>query len=63
MRCKACNVILEGHDLKRRDPNNNEFLDLCGTCIKSSFFDEPIDYAEIPCYPINISYSKEDQGE
>ena len=32
MRCKACDVILEGNELLRKDRATGKHLDLCGTC-------------------------------
>lgn len=36
MRCKACNMILENHELARKDRATGEFLDLCTTCTHHS---------------------------
>mgnify|MGYP000843862738 CR=1 FL=1 len=36
MRCKACNIILENHELSRKDKVTGEFLDLCGICAQHS---------------------------
>jgi hypothetical protein len=36
MRCKACNIILENHELSRKDKITGEFLDLCSTCAQYS---------------------------
>jgi len=36
MRCKACNALLEDHELKRKDRVSNEFLDLCDECLHES---------------------------
>jgi len=35
MRCKACNVILEDHELTKKD-SNGHFFDLCSYCLSSS---------------------------
>ena len=35
-RCKACDVILTEHELKKKDRITGLFLDLCGTCIDIS---------------------------
>ena len=35
-RCKACDVILNEHELKRKDPETGEFIDLCGECLDES---------------------------
>ena len=35
-RCKACDVILNESELKRRDPETNEFTDLCYECLDES---------------------------
>jgi len=35
MRCRACNVLLEEVELKRKD-STGEFLDLCNTCYGES---------------------------
>ena len=35
MRCRACNVLLEDVELKRKD-STGEFLDLCNTCYGES---------------------------
>lgn len=32
MRCKACDDLLQEHDLIRRGFYTNEFLDLCTSC-------------------------------
>ena len=36
MRCKACNIILENHELARKDKITGEYLDLCSTCAQHS---------------------------
>ena len=36
MRCKACNVLLEDHELNRKDRISGEFLDLCSECYHES---------------------------
>ena len=36
MRCKSCDVLLESHELKRRDKETKEFIDLCNVCFKVS---------------------------
>tara|TARA_R110000744_G_scaffold152443_3_gene266500 strand:- start:8481 stop:8663 length:183 start_codon:yes stop_codon:yes gene_type:complete len=36
MRCKACNVLLEDFELKRKDKLTGDFLDLCSVCYKVS---------------------------
>jgi len=36
MRCKACNIILENHELSRKDKITGEYLDLCSTCAQYS---------------------------
>ena len=57
MRCKACNVLLEDHEVTLKDKKTGEFLDLCGDCLHESneaifdqeqpefavFIDDPID--------------------
>lgn len=41
MRCKACNVILEDHELTKKD-SNGLFFDLCSYCLASSnVLDDP----------------------
>ena len=41
MRCKACNVILEDHELTKKD-SNGRFFDLCSYCLASSnVLDDP----------------------
>jgi hypothetical protein len=41
MRCKACNVILEDHELTKKD-SNGHFFDLCSYCLSSSnILDDP----------------------
>jgi len=35
MRCKACNTILDGNELTRKDAHN-DFFDLCNTCYSVS---------------------------
>jgi hypothetical protein len=35
-RCKACDVILNEHELKRKDPMTDEYLDLCHECLSES---------------------------
>ncbi len=36
MRCKCCDVLLESHELKRKDKETKEFIDLCNVCFKVS---------------------------
>jgi hypothetical protein len=48
MRCKACNTLLEDHELKRKDRVSNEFLDLCDECLHES--NEAIFQQEEPEY-------------
>ena len=48
MRCKACNVLLEDHELKRKDRVSGEFLDLCDECLHES--NEAIFQQEEPEY-------------
>lgn len=35
MRCIACNVELDDHEVTRKDPKTNQYLDTCGDCLKS----------------------------
>ena len=35
-RCKACDVILSEYELKKKDANTGEYLDLCGECARHS---------------------------
>ena len=35
-RCKACNTLLNDYDLRRKDKNTGEHLDLCGLCFSES---------------------------
>lgn len=47
MRCKACNVLLEDHELKRKDRMSGEFLDLCDECLHESneaIYQQDMDY-------------------
>ena len=36
MRCKACNRILEDHELTKKD-THGDFIDLCSYCLNSTF--------------------------
>lgn len=36
MRCKACDQILEDRELKRKDKQTGEYLDLCDECYVAS---------------------------
>lgn len=36
MRCKACNTVLNDIELKRRDRETGEFVDLCHECFTAS---------------------------
>lgn len=42
MRCKACDTILEDRELKRKDKQTGEYLDLCDVCFSIS--EEAIDF-------------------
>ena len=35
-RCKACDTILNEHELKRKDPETDQYLDLCNECLDES---------------------------
>ena len=35
-RCKACDTILNEHELKRKDPETDEYTDLCYECLDES---------------------------
>ena len=48
MRCRACNVLLEDHELKRKDRVSGEYLDLCDECLHES--NEAIFQQEEPEY-------------
>lgn len=47
MRCKACNVVLNDTELKRKDRDTGEFYDLCGTCLFES--DAALEEAKDDC--------------
>lgn len=36
MRCRACDTILADHELRRKDKETGEFLDLCDKCTYES---------------------------
>lgn len=50
-RCRSCDVVLTEVELKRRDPLDGSYLDLCANCAKVSTqvvdgtFIEPPEYA------------------
>jgi len=31
-RCKACDTIMTEHEMKKKDPETGEYLDLCSVC-------------------------------
>ncbi len=60
MKCKACDVELNDFEATRKD-SNEEFIDMCGECLKASvddrYEDESIfvDWAEIVYIPNDTS--------
>lgn len=40
MRCKSCNKVMEKHDWKRKDPNDQE-ESLCSSCLQDVWMFEP----------------------
>ena len=36
MRCKACNTLLNDAELRRKDKETNDYVDLCGACYYAS---------------------------
>lgn len=35
-RCKACDTIMTEHEMKKKDPETGEYLDLCSVCHNES---------------------------
>jgi len=43
-RCKACDTILNEHELNRKDPETDQYVDLCNECFYASYeFDGVLD--------------------
>jgi hypothetical protein len=50
MRCKACNALMSEDDIRRKDKETGEYLDLCAECYLESqraLHDAYEDYIEI----------------
>ena len=47
VRCKACNAVLTETEMKRKDRETGEYLDLCGTCLSASN-DAIADFYDLP---------------